>query len=296
MFFIRFRTNNNQSQPANTHSQSQNQQTQPSIFPGSIGQYSQQQQTIPGVRISVNELRPTTRFNDLHEELQKIIESVDNFIAIQIKNQEECEVAMSTVAKNSSPIPNDVEYCTKTLETMQVALENDAEAIAHGKTLVKMDAANAKLSFRIIQNLKLPQQFHHSGMWNIPNVSQTAAPSLNDVTDSGASNNLVSYFSKETDDMARKLEGYKRSVAEVEAYLKSIEVNTYHQMQQMASSKGRDGGRKSAEDEVRELAAVLREFESGILGVAGKVGSAREKVQELMLGKSGNNNGRTRIV
>lgn len=203
---------------------------------------------------------------------------------------------MNSVQKMSTPIPNDVEYCTKTLETMQVALENDAEAIAYGKTLVNMDAANAKLSFRIIQNLKMPQQFHHSGIWNIPNVSQTAGLSLNDNNDSSSSNDLESYFSKETDDMARTLEGYKRSIAEVETYLKGIEVNTYHQMQQLAFSKGHDGGPKTAEDQVRELAAVLREFENGILGVAGKVGSAREKLQELMLGNSGKNNSRVRII
>lgn len=211
-----------------------------------------------------------------------------------MKYQEECEAAMSSVKKISSPIPNDVEYCTKSLETMQVALENDAEAISYAKTLIKSDAANAKLSFRVIQNLKMPQQFHHSGMWNIPNVSQTARPSLDDVGDAGSSNSLVSYFSKETDDMAQTLDGYKRSLSEVETYLEGIEANTYNQMQQQSFSRGYDGVLKTAEDQVRELAAVLREFENGILGVAGKVGSAREKVQELILGNSGNSNNRIR--
>lgn len=287
------------SQNSVAQAQNQNQRVlqklTPSIFSTSIGQYSQQQQTVPGVRISINELRPTTRFNDLHEELQKVIESVDNFILNQMKYRDECDALLPKVIEKASPISNDVEYCSKTLETTQIALENDAEAIAYGKLLVKTDVSNAKLSFRIIQNLKMPQQFHHSGLWNAPNVSQVVGPPLID-DHVGSSKNLVSYFSQEIDDMSKTLEKYKRSIAEVEAYLKSVEDNTYHQMRQIAFVRGPDGGAKSAEDQIRELAAVLKEFENGILGVAGKVGSSREKVQEVMLGNYGNGNSRIRRV
>lgn len=262
-----------------------------SIFSASIGQYSQQQQTVPGVRISVNELRPTTRFNDLHEDLQKEIENIDNFILCQMGFQEECEKAMAGVGEAISPIPNDVIFCTKALETMQNALENDAEAIAHAKTLVKTDAANAKLSFKVIQNLKMPQQYQTPGLWNLPNASQVATPTLSGEDLPGASSNLVSYFSKEADNMSRTLEGYKQNIAEVETYLQGIEANAFQQMQKVAFTQGRDGKGKSAEDQVRELAAVLREFENGILGVASKVGGVREKVQEVMLGDFGNSTG-----
>jgi nucleoporin p58/p45 len=84
--------------------------------------------------------------------------------------------------------------------------------------------------------------------------------------------------------MTRTLDTYKRNITEVETYLNGVESNTMQQMQQMMFSRARDGGEKSAEDQVRELAAVLRDFEAGILGVAAKVGSAREQVQEVMLG------------
>jgi len=36
--------------------------------------------TIPGVRIDISNLRPTTRFSDLHDELKNQIEAVDTFI------------------------------------------------------------------------------------------------------------------------------------------------------------------------------------------------------------------------
>lgn len=248
---------------------------------------------MPGVRISVDELRSTTRFSDLHEELQKLIENIDNFILRQIGLYDECEAAIGDVERFSS-ISSDVEYCTKTLETMQDALENDAEAIAHAKALVQIDTANAKLSFNVISNLKMPQQYQTIGLWRGPDSSQVAAPTLSNGEPLDPSSNLVSYFSQEIDNMSKTLEGYKRSIAEVETYLNGVEVNTVHQMQQMAFTQGQDGQPKSAEDQVRELAAVLREFEKGILGVAGKVGGTREKLQEVILGNFGSHHGRTR--
>ena len=93
--------------------------------------------------------------------------------------------------------------------------------------------------------------------------------------------------------MSKTLESYKRNIAEVEAYLKGIESSTVQQLQRVQFTKGRDGGGRSAEDQVRELTAVLREFEGGIVGVAGKVTEVREKVQERILGE-GDNDGRRR--
>ena len=273
------------SQPSNF---AQSQQQQKSAFSSSIGQYTQQQQTVPGVRVDLSGLRPTTRFNDLYEEIQKIIEGVDNFVLTQMNLAEQCEQAMPKVESTFSYIPNDVEFCSRKLDTMQQALENDAEIIDGTKKLVKREAADARLSFMAIQNLRMPQQFHQSGLWNIPTTSQVPGPTiLDEDTEEGASSDLVSYFTKQTEGMSKTLESYKRNVAEVEAYLRGVEATTVHQMQRVQFTRGRDGGERSADDQVRELAAVLREFEHGILGVAGKVGGVREKVQERMLGEKG---------
>ena len=129
------------------------------LFSSQIGQQTQQQ-TVPGVKLSINELRGTTRFNDLHEDLQKSIEYVDNFILQQIHRHGDLFEANQKINEMSLEIGPDVEYCTKTLDTVENALENDAESIAFARNLVKLDAANAKLSFRVIQNLKQPSQFH----------------------------------------------------------------------------------------------------------------------------------------
>ena len=255
-----------------------------SIFSTSIGQYSQSQQVVPGVRVTVNELRPTTRFNDLHEELQKIVEGVDTFILNQMKMQSECEELHSRIGEQSPQIPADVEYCTGRLATMQQALENDAAAIAHAKTLVMTDAADARLSFKAVEHMKMPQQLHQSSLWNV--ASQAVAPTLADGDhEDGTNNNLVSYFSTQSDDMSKKLEIYQRNISEVEAYLAGVEANTQQQMRQMMSSRGSKDGTANSDDQVRELAAVFKDFENGILGIAVKVGAAREQTQEAILGE-----------
>lgn len=256
------------------------------LFPSQIGQYSQQQQTVPGVRIlDVNQLRSTTRFNDLHEDLQKVIENVDNFISGQIRCQEECAQHTEDINQKCHQIPPDVEYCTKALDTTQQALENNAESIAFAKGLVKVDVADAKLSFQTIQNLKMPQQFQQSGMWNTTGISQSGGSSFpEEDLEVGASRTLVEYFSKQADVMSKTLDAYKRSIGQVEAYLKDVESNAMQQMQQMMFDRGQDGVEKSAEEQVRQLAAVLRDFEHGITGVASRVGVTRDKIQEVVLG------------
>ncbi|KAK4696553.1 nucleoporin p58/p45, partial [Lecanoromycetidae sp. Uapishka_2] len=255
-----------------------------SLFPNQIGQQNQQQ-TVPGVKISVNELRGTTRINDLHEELQRVILDVDNFIHGQIKIYEDLGGTSTTIDEMSHQMGPDVEYCTKTLDTMQHALENDAESIAIAKELVKTDVADARLSFKVIQNLKQPSQFHQTGPWATSTSSKPLNTSVSgDGAENGMNRSIVDYFSKQSEEMAKSLDTYKRNILEVENYLKGVESNTMQQIQQMMFSQASDGGEKSAEDQVRELAAVLREFDTGINGVAVKVGGAREKVQQIMLG------------
>jgi len=263
-----------------------------SLFSSQIGQQSQQP-TVPGVRISVSELRGTTRFNDIHEDLQKVIVDVENFIQGQIKICNDCASTSEEINNMSHQMGPDVEYCSKTLNTMQHALENDAGSIAFAKDLLKTDATDAKLSFKVIQNLKQPSQFHQTGSWS--STSRSLGPSISgEDAGPGANRNIVDFFSKKSEEMTRTLDSYKRNILEVENYLKGVESNTMQQMQEMMFSRASDGGDKCAEDQVRELAAVLRDFDTGINGVAVKVGGAREKVQEIMLCSIENGGARSR--
>lgn len=280
-----------------TQNPAQQQHQQPSLFATSIGQYTQLQQPIPGVRVTTSELRPTTRFTDLHEQLQTLIENIDEFIQQQMKFQQECVALNPSIEESCNQMPIDVDFCTKALDTMQTALENDAEAISQAKSLTKGDISNAQLSFSTVDNMAVPQQYQTSNLWALPLVSRESVPSLLDdeyARDGSSSTSLIAFFSNQSDTMSRSLDGYKKNVADVETYLKGIEASTMQQMQQLFFTRGQDGSGKNAEDQVRELAAVLKGFENGILNVAGRVGGVRENMQGAMLGDYGSQTGRSR--
>lgn len=276
-----YHSGNTQTPPQNQ--QATNQPAPAPLFSSQIGQF-QKQQTVPGVVIGLNELRPTTRFNDLHEELQKGIEYIDNFILNQIRKQEECSAANESIKNMSLEMPLDIEYCATSLQILQQALENDAESITLAKDLVKTDFDDSKLSFKVVQNLSLPQQFHHSGLRSSAVPAQPGGLLFPSESAAEGNTNIVDYFMKQANEMAKALDTYNRNIAEVESYLKGVESNIMQQMQQMTLTRSRDGGEKTAEDQVRELAMVLREFGNGIIAVATKVSDTREKVQEVMLG------------
>lgn len=250
---------------------------------------------MPGVRINLDQLRPTTRFNDLHEDVQKEIEHIDKFILQQMNFKDQNQSVMPKIESTSLYIPNDVSFVSQKMDAVNQALENDAQSIEYAKKLVRKDTTNARLSFRVVDNLKLPQQYHHSGLWNVPSIAQSAGTRLpGEEGEEGDGEDLVSYFSAQADAMSQTLASYRKNIADIEAHLTSLEQGTMQQMQQVMFTRGRDGGLRPAEDQVRELAGVLREFENGILGVASRVGGAREKAQELMLGDTRPGSSRTR--
>ena len=138
----------------------------------------------------------------------------------------------------------------------------------------------------------MPAQFHHSSLWNTPGASAPTSLNADAKEEAAASADLVSYFSQRADDMGRKLDTFRKNIGEVEAYLSGLETSSMSQLQSARFSHSRDGGARSADEQVRELGAVLREFEGGILTVAGKVGAAREAVQQSMLTEGPGRRGR----
>jgi len=243
----------------------------------SLGQTTQNsaQQTVPGVKIDMSNIRGTTRFNDLHDDLQKQIEALDNFITQQIQFKEQCDALMPSHAESLSTIPNDVSFVQSKLETTELALDNDTAAIDAMKAVIRKDADNARLSFKTVENLKLPQQFHYSGMWQT-NASSPGGTSNNNDGSNG-SVDLVGFVSGTADEFAKSLAKYQGHVAEIEAHLGTLEANVMFQSQQLMFSRGRDGGTRGREEQVRELGAVLREFDDGIVKVARRVGQVKEE-------------------
>lgn len=265
-------------------------QTQPamglgtSLGLGSLGQSTnQQQQTVPGVRIDLSNLKGTTRFSDLQENLQKTVEGIDKFILNQIRHQEELQSFIPGHGEMLENIPNDVKFVTRKYEGARNALESDAHAIEAARNLVSQDADHARLSFRAIDNLKLPQQYHTPNLWAPRQQSGGTANAETDGQD------LVGFFSKTADEMDGQLKRYESNLTEIEMHLHGVQDGLVEQLQKVMATK--NGGASAADEKIQELVAVLRDFEQGILKVAGEVGSTREGMTRLQIGEFVGNDG-----
>jgi nucleoporin p58/p45 len=214
------------------------------------------------------------------------------------------------IAQQGSTIPNDVGFVEGKLETMQHALENDARDINHVRNMVTRNAAEAQVAFRAIDNLKLPLQYQSSsgGWWSVPEQQLSERQSLrssiknrkstlalpagvegdSSTADSidGVPVNLVEYFSHRSDEMSTVLDGYKKNLKEIEDHLYGVESSLSRQINEFTASRNRDNtpNGSTAKSQLADLAAALGDVEAGILGVASRLGGAKEEVQELAMG------------
>ncbi|KAJ8060307.1 hypothetical protein OCU04_010643 [Sclerotinia nivalis] len=241
-----------------------------------LGQ-TQQPQLVPGVQIDLSQMRGTTRFNDLNETVQKQIEHFDKVIQDQIGMKNDCEAIMPQHGKLLEHVPNDVEFCRRKLLGMEEAMERDAADIDQVRQLVKKDADNATLSFRAIDNLKLPAPYQTPGIWATKSTNNP-----NNAANDADAQDLVSYFSSTADELDATLKKYHSNFSEIEAHLRSLEQSTAQQTQALLAR--RNGRAYQQENPVQELGLALVEFEQSILQVAGKIGASRERIQALQLG------------
>jgi len=233
-------------------------------------QAQQGQPTVPGVRIDMSNIRITTRFNDLNEELQKQIEQADASILGIISRATECTAILPAHGESLDLIPDNVEFLQRKLIGVQANLDGDVQTVSQVGKQVHVDIENAKLSFSAIENLKLPAQFHQ-GMWSATKQPSTAVSKPGD-----PAGDLVTFFSQTAEEMDRTLTTYKDNISEIEQHLRGVE-RSLMQAAHNLRGNGQDG------NEVEKLVGVLKDFEYGILEVASKVGGARESVKRLEL-------------
>jgi nucleoporin p58/p45 len=217
---------------------------------------------------------------------------------------------LPTIAAQISSVPHDVEFLEGKLDTLQEALENDAAGIENARNTVKQDAADAKLAFRALDTLLLPLQYQMSvgdRWWSSSQQAQSFSKhSLRSAlgprhsllslpedaeadasAESGGPSNLVEYFSKRADEMNQVVESYRKNLKDVEDHLHGVEANLHHQINELASAKSKEGQGYKRTSRVSELAATLADVETAILGVAGRLGTVKEEVQEMSLGPLG---------
>ncbi|PYH96624.1 hypothetical protein BO71DRAFT_320368 [Aspergillus ellipticus CBS 707.79] len=272
--------------------------TQPAATAGTV---------IPGVKVDVSNILPTTKYESCADEIKSELEKFDNFVLSQIKICNEVSNMIPTIASQGVAIPNDVDFVQSKLETMQHALENDASDIDQLRSLVARDAAEAQVAFRAIDTLKLPLQYQSTGgagWWSSQDqkVSDGQAMrstrkntlALPDDVESDPSTatsvngvpvNLVDYFSQRSDEMGAVLERYTRNLKEIEDHLHGVESTLERQIHDFVSARSRDGAAAGTPKSIiNDLAMVLGDVEAGIMGVASRLGGVTEQVQEVVLG------------
>ncbi|KAK0620887.1 hypothetical protein B0T14DRAFT_522309 [Immersiella caudata] len=242
---------------------------------------NQQPQVVPGVRIDVSNIRSTTRFNDLQEDLQKQIAQIDEGIQKCIEDKKAVEAFLPKHGEQLAAIPVDVSFVTRKSEGAHAALSGDIVAINQLRDLVKEDADNARLSFKAVDNLKLPMQYHQAGLWSTRG-QQAAAGTGSADADAESNSDLISFFSKTADEMDQMMKKFESNLGEIEVHLHGVQGNMLEQLQRVAA-QSKNGVQGGVDERVVELAAVLRDFEESILKVAGVVGGIKEGVTELQL-------------
>lgn len=233
------------------------------------------------------DIKGTTRFNDLKDDAKQQIIQIDDIIQGRINNAHKTRASLPQHIEHVSTLAPDVAYIENFLATIELGLDNDSASIASLKALVKKDAADAYLSFRAIENQKLPPQFrygntapHHLSTSTSKAAAAAASSSLDD-DDPTKPVDLVGYFDRRTDDLGRTLDLYQRQIREIEAHLRTMEAGTVEKAQQLSGSRSRP------QDQRKELVAALQAIEGAILDSAKKVGKVRDAVTQQTLGSVG---------
>jgi nucleoporin p58/p45 len=245
-----------------------------------------QQQVVPGVKIDVSNLKPTTRFFELHEDLQKTIELIDSFIQSQIQLSTQCEVFLPAHGNIVKSIPPDVEYVQNKYDTVTQALDRDTAELRAVKDAVSLDIDEARRAFSAIENLKLPAQYQYSGMWASKGAG---AQDESEADNFFTKTDLMPYFEKRSTDLEKRLNKFNEQVLEIEAHLRTVEDSAVAQTEKLLRLRA---GRDTSKERVMELAGAMRGFEDAVFRVASKVGESREGVIECTIGSISGNGAR----
>jgi hypothetical protein len=274
-----------QAQPAQTNSLfggAMNPPPRPGTLGGSTLGGGQMGASTQAVNIGLDTIRGTTRFNDLAPELQQQIQAFDEGIQRKIGF---CNQIRETLPNNEAEVATiapDVAYVEDFLSTVEVGIDNDSANIAYLRDLVKKDAADATLSFRAIENQRLPAQFHYRNGTNLTASSaKPPATAALDDDDPTKPVDLMGYFNRRTGDLGHTLEIYQRQIREIEGHLRTMEAGTLEKAQQLT------GSRSAPRDQRRELVEALKAIEGAILGSAKRVGQVRDEVTKQTLGNVG---------
>ncbi|EME40679.1 hypothetical protein DOTSEDRAFT_90831 [Dothistroma septosporum NZE10] len=263
----------------------------------SMGQSATPQTTVSATNVNLDDLKPTTRFEDCIDQVKETLEQMDKMIQEQEEFARKVEAFVPGHEVKVDSIAPDVDFVKSKAEDVEQALISDAYGVEAQRKNTEKDIKDLERLGRLTQNLALPAAYQYSGNMSLAGSFAQQRPQQSASTkevevSNGYDTDLISnYFSPLANDLQTMMKGYADNLSEIESHLKVIESSAVTQAQTLAQRKaGMNGAPQATGDEtVRELADTLRGFEESILGVAGVVGECRDGVNELVLGRLGGN-------
>ena len=265
-----------------------------------------------GAKIDAEHLRPTTKYEQLNDVLQNEISNLDQFILNQIQVCHEVADMLPSIAASGQNLPNDVEYVSQKLEEVEAGLENDAEEIVNLRDgVVKRDAGDAKVCFRQVDRLKMPQQYQSSqtsqpgvtggvyggsglsGWWNHPQTLQRSIRAReggggkssitlpgDEDDEAGVPTSMIDLFERRAEEMKQQLTANRDLLKRVEDFVEGVEAKIVQKERDLVDDRT---GAREPEDQVKMLRYVFGAVERSLYDVADKVGGARDGVQDLVM-------------
>nr|XP_036579456.1 nucleoporin NUP49/NSP49 [Colletotrichum truncatum]KAF6787003.1 nucleoporin NUP49/NSP49 [Colletotrichum truncatum] len=246
-------------------------QQQNNTAPGLTMGQSTTQQTVPGVRVDISNVKGTTRFNDLEQSLQTEMENCDLMIQRFMSHASEIKGFMAAHGGDLEQLTNDVNWLQRKYEGVKTTLDEDIVTLAHLKDLVKSDADIAKMAFAGADQLKLPAHYHQTWLTrggsggNAPNSSQDR--NLEDV---------LTLFSNEADRLKELHQFQVQKIKEMEQHMPGVEHGLYERVRAL-----RDQTQVPAFNMVLDLLETIKMMGDKIYEAAGSIVDVREKLTQL---------------
>ncbi|KAK2002101.1 hypothetical protein LX36DRAFT_678512 [Colletotrichum falcatum] len=266
-----FGQNQAQNQPKPGGLFGQSQAGNNSSAPGLTMGQSTTQQTVPGVRVDVSNIKGTTRFNDLEQSIQTEMENCDMMIQRFMAHASEIRGFMAAHGGDLDQLTTDVNWLQRKYEGVKTTLDEDIVTLAHLKDLVKSDADIAKMAFAGADQLKLPAHYHQTWL--------TRGGSGNNPTNGSQDRNVedvLTLFSNEADRLKELHQFQVQKIKEMEQHMPGVEHGLYERVRAL-----RDQTQLPAFNMVLDLLETIKMMGDKIYEAADSIVDVREKLTKL---------------
>lgn len=252
---------------------------------------------VPAVQVNYDSLRPRSRFDELTQPVQDEIALIDKGIQRVIKMKDEIGEFMPQHERDIDQLGRDVKFVESKFRSVQVALHRDVQTVKTLQDMTKKNIADAQLSFKATDNLKLPTHYHNTGLFATtpsggppPETSSSANGTGGDSSASSthaSAQDLITYFNRVCDNVEkykRRLDEYR---SEIERDMPGVEHGLYEQIRAFRDRNANAAAAAAAggvQDQLGQVLSALRELGHAIIGQAGQIADTRERLSRLQAG------------